>query len=240
MAQGRLLLVPTLLGGDSAGDVLPERTIAAIRGLRRFVAENAKSARAFLKAVEMPVALQDLAIDELNEHTPPERVTALLQPALAGDDVGLLSDAGCPAVADPGGALVAAAHRAGVVVVPLVGPSSILLALMASGLNGQGFAFHGYLPAKPEPRATALRKLDTDARSTGISQIFIEAPYRNPAMLSSIVAVCTADTLLTVAADLTLASEEVATLSVSEWKKRDAGRYRNRPAIFLLGRAPLR
>ena len=240
MASGRLILVPTLLGGGVAGDVLPARTIAAIRDLRRFVAENAKSARAFLKSVEMPVALQEIAIEELNEHTPLDRVAALLQPALGGDDIGLLSDAGCPAVADPGGTLVAAAHRAGVVVVPLVGPSSILLALMASGLNGQGFAFHGYLPVKTEPRAAALRKLDADTRNTGISQIFIEAPYRNPAMLASIVAVCTADTLLTVAADLTLATEEIATISVADWKKRDVDRYRNRPTIFLLGRAPLR
>lgn len=240
MASGRLFLVPAMLGGDVAGDVLPARTIATIRGLRRFVAENAKSARAFLKAVEMPVAMQEIVIDELNEHTAPDQVAALLQPVLGGDDVGLLSDAGCPAVADPGGALVAAAHRAGAVVVPLVGPSSILLALMASGLNGQGFAFHGYLPAKPEPRMAALRTLDAAARSTGITQIFIEAPYRNPAMLGSIVSACTADALLTVAADLTLASEEVATLSIAKWKSRDAERYRNRPAIFLLGRAPLR
>ena len=237
---GRLYLVPNLLGGGSPGDVLPARTINTVRSLRRFVAENAKSARAFLKAIDVPVPMQEIVIDELNEHTPTDRIAALLEPIIAGADAGLLSDAGCPAVADPGGAMVAAAHRAGIAVVPLVGPSSILLALMAAGLNGQGFAFHGYLPAKSEPRIAALRRLDADARKSGYTQVFIEAPYRNPAMLASIVASCAADTLLTVATDLTLDTEEVVTLPVARWKERDAGRYRNRPSIFLLGSAPAR
>ena len=240
MGGGRLLLVPNLLGVVAPDAVLPARTIETVRALRHFVAENAKSARAFLKAIGITAPLQDIAIAELNEHTPPERIAALLAPVAEGHDLGLLSDAGCPAVADPGGALVAAAHRAAIPVVPLVGPSSILLALMASGLNGQGFTFHGYLPAKSEPRVAALRNVDALARTTGATQIFIEAPYRNVALLQSLLTTCAADTLMAVAADLTLATEEIAMLPVAGWRRRDVERYHNRPAIFLLGRPPLR
>lgn len=236
---GRLYLVPNLLGVVAPQDVLPARTIEVVRGLRHFVAENAKTARAFLKSIDTPAPLQQIDIAELNEHTPPNRVAELLGPLSTGNDLGLLSDAGCPAIADPGGALVAAAHRAGIAVVPLVGPSSILLALMASGLNGQGFTFHGYLPTKPEPRTAALRHVDALARS-GATQIFIEAPYRNITMLQAIVATCAGETLLTVAADLTLPTEEIVMLPVNAWRQRDAARYKNRPAIFLLGRAPQR
>ena len=240
MALGRLYLVPNLLGIVPPASVLPARTIEVIRGLRHFVAENAKSARAFLKMIEISAPLQQIDIAELNEHTPPDRVAALLAPLSSEADVGLMSDAGCPGVADPGGALVAAAHRAGIAVVPLVGPSSILLALMASGLNGQSFTFHGYLPVKPEQRAAALRTVDALAKTSAATQIFIEAPYRSVQMLQSIVASCASDTLLTIAADLTLATEEIATLPVEAWRRRDAERYKNRPAIFLLGKSPAR
>jgi len=233
---GRLYLVPNLLGAVPPSNVLPALTIEVARGLRHFVAENAKVARAFLKTLALEVPIQSIDIALLNEHTADSAVEALLAPALAGNDVGLLSDAGCPAVADPGAKLVAAAHRRGVQVVPLVGPSSILLALMASGMNGQGFAFHGYLPVKPEPRAVVLRGLEQRVHREGATQIFIEAPYRNATMLQAIGAACSSELLVAIAADLTLPSEEIVALPVAQWRKRDAARYQNRPAIFLLGR----
>jgi 16S rRNA (cytidine1402-2'-O)-methyltransferase len=236
MAAGRLYLVPNPLGVVAPELVLPAHTLEIARGLRHVVAENAKVARAFLKAIGTTAAMQSIAIEELNEHTPAPQVESLLGPAIAGHDLGLMADAGCPAVADPGGRLVGAAHRAGVRVIPLVGPSSILLALMASGMNGQGFTFHGYLPAKAEPRTAALRRVDELTRKTGATQIFIETPYRNVALLQSLIASCAANTLLAVAADLTLQSEEIVMLPVAQWRQRDITRYQNRPAIFLLGR----
>ena len=237
MAAGRLFLVPNLLGAVPPQNVLPAATIDIARSLRHFVAENAKVARAFLKTLEIPAPIQSIGLAELNAHTPDSGVDALLTPVIAGNDVGLLSDAGCPAVADPGAKLVAAAHGRGVRVVPLVGPSSILLALMASGLNGQGFAFHGYLPVKSEPRATALRRLEADARKSGATQIFIEAPYRNAGMVQAIAAACGKDLRLVVAADLTLPTEEIVSLPIAAWHARDAMRYQDRPAIFLLGKS---
>ncbi len=157
--------MPNLLGAVEPASVLPARTLDVARRLRHFVVETPKAARAFLKSLPSEHALQDIAFAELNEHTPAQDVAALLAPVLAGKDVALLSDAGCPGVADPGALLVAAAHRAGVVVVPLVGPSALLLALMASGMNGQNFVFHGYLPVRAEARAAALRALDAASRT---------------------------------------------------------------------------
>ena len=237
MAAGRLYLVPNLLGVIAPENVLPAQTIAVARGLRHIVAESAKVARAFLKTIGTTAPIQAIDIVELDPRTPSPEVERMLGPALAGNDLGLMSDAGCPAVADPGARLVAAAHHAGVQVVPLVGPSAILLALMASGMNGQGFTFHGYLPAKSEQRSAALRSVEALARKSGATQLFIETPYRNVALLQSLITACAGDTLLAVAADLTLATEEIVMLPVAQWKKRDVLHYQNRPAIFLLGRA---
>jgi 16S rRNA (cytidine1402-2'-O)-methyltransferase len=233
-SRGRLLLIPTLLGETPVESVLPQQTIAEAARLTHFVAESAKTARAFLKLLPLAHPLQSLSVAELNEHTPPSAVAALLEPALAGHDLGLMSDAGCPGVADPGALLVAEAHRNGVRVVPLVGPSSLLLALMASGLNGQGFAFHGYLPVPQEARIAALRKLEQASAQSGQSQLFIEAPYRNAAMLQAILSACRPDTLLCIAADLTAAAESIGTRPVAAWKKFDGGTLQKRPAIFIL------
>ncbi len=148
--------------------------------------------------------------------------------------MGLLSDAGCPGIADPGALLVAQAHRDGIAVVPLVGPSSIVLALMASGMNGQGFAFHGYLPVKPDARADAMRRLEADSRRTGFAQLFIETPYRNPVLLTALIATLAPATRLCVAADLTLATESVVSQTIREWRAADVARYAKRPAIFVL------
>jgi len=203
------------------------------RALRSFIAEDAKSARRFLKAIAHPGPLREIEIHLLNEHTKEKSLEPLLAPLLAGVNCGLMSEAGCPAVADPGAGLVLRAHGAGIRVEPLVGPSSILLALMASGMNGQHFAFHGYLPVEKSERVLKLKALEAQAR--GVTQIFIETPYRNAVLLDALLAHCRGDTLLCIAADLTLPTQYVATYAISKWKKKPPMLDR-RPAVFLLYR----
>ena len=231
---GRLYLVPNLLGVAAPADVLPQRTIAIARTLRHFVVETAKPARQFLATLGMPVALRELSIAELGERPSSDRLLQLLSPLREGSDLGLLSDAGCPAIADPGALLVAEAHRQRVAVIPLVGPSAILLALMASGLNGQSFAFHGYLPAKPEARAVAIRRIEANSRDSGGAQLFIETPYRNAAMLAALMATCRPATRLCVAADLTTPTETIESRPIAQWRGRDVSAYAKRPAIFIV------
>jgi 16S rRNA (cytidine1402-2'-O)-methyltransferase len=230
-------LIPVSLGGDNAQPALPSATLNAARGLDTFIAENAKSARRFLKAIAHPRPLQAIQIHILDEHTGKREIESLLELLLVSKDCGLMSEAGCPAVADPGAELVRRAHVAGLRVVPLVGPSSILLALMASGMDGQHFAFHGYLPVDRAERASRLK--DLEARSRGATQIFIETPYRCAALLDTLLEHCRADTLLCIAADLTLATESVATRPVSEWKKHPPALDR-RLVVFLLWRGGAR
>lgn len=235
-ASGRLYLIPSLLGATPPQAVLPQRSLDVARRLMHFVVETPKAARQFLKALAPERALQSLQLTELNVHTPASGIDALLAPALAGHDLGLISDAGCPAVADPGAALVAAAHRAGIKVVPLVGPSALLLALMASGMNGQEFAFHGYLPTRVDRRTRALRALDDLVTRSGATQLFIETPYRNEALLAALLATCRAQTRLCVAIDLTTPSEDIISRSVAAWRDDPRPALARRPAIFLLGK----
>jgi 16S rRNA (cytidine1402-2'-O)-methyltransferase len=234
--RGRLYVIPNTLGDVAPASVLPQRTLDVARGLTHFVAETPKLARQFLKCVGTRYALLSIAIEELSEHTPPQRVAALLAPTSAGHDLGLVSDAGCPGIADPGALLVAAAHRAGVSVAPLPGTSAIVLALMASGLDGQHFAFHGYLPVKPDARLAAIKALDAAVARTGATQLFIETPYRNEALLAALLATCKAQTRLCVAMDLTLDAETVLSLRVSAWRTLRHPPLARRPAVFLLGR----
>jgi 16S rRNA (cytidine1402-2'-O)-methyltransferase len=233
-AAGRLYVVPNLLGLIAPERVLPAHTIETARGLTRYVVENAKPARAFLQTLAPKLPIREIGIVELGEAPDRSRCAELLAPARGGIDVGLLSDAGCPGIADPGALLVEAAHAEGIVVVPLVGPSSVVLALMASGMNGQGFAFHGYLPVKTEPRAGAIRSLEETSRRSGHAQIFIETPYRNAAMLAALAETCAPSTRLCVAADLTLPTESVVSKSIREWRDSDGALYARRPAIFIL------
>ena len=235
LVPGTLFLIPTPLGDTPLERVLPEETRRIAAGLSIFIVEQAKTARAFLKQVPTAIPLQQLTLLELNEHTPKDHLENLLAPLLAGQDVGLVSEAGCPAVADPGADLVRLAHRHGIHVRPLVGPSSILLALMGSGLVGQRFAFHGYLPTKPEDRAKALRELEKRAEKDDAAQVFIETPYRNAAMLEAILAACRDDTLVTIARDLTLEGEYLVTRPVSAWRV-SAPDIQKRPTVFLLYR----
>jgi 16S rRNA (cytidine1402-2'-O)-methyltransferase len=231
---GRLYLVPNLLGIVPPEDVLPARTIAVARRLAHFVVENAKPARLFLKTLGTAHPLQRLAIVEIGERPTPQRYAELLRPARDGSDLGMLSDAGCPGIADPGALLVAAAHREAIAVVPLVGPSAILLALMASGMNGQGFAFHGYLPVKPDARTAAIRRLEAESQRGGSAQLFIETPYRNPALIAALTATCHPRTRLCVAADLTTAAESVESHEIRAWRGRNADAYAKRPAMYVL------
>lgn len=227
-----LYVIPAPLGG-AAQDALPAAAAGTVRELRDFVAENPRSARAFLGAIGMPCALRELNIARLDEHTAARDVPALLAPLRAGRSLGLLSEAGCPGVADPGAALVHQAHRAGCRVVPLIGPSSILLALMASGLGGQHFAFCGYLPREREPRKHRIRELEQRSRAEGQTQIFIETPYRNRALLAALLEMCRPESRLCVASGLTTLDETIVSRTVAEWRRRplDPG---EKPAVFLL------
>jgi 16S rRNA (cytidine1402-2'-O)-methyltransferase len=234
MMRGTLYLVPNLLGALPPADVLPARTIAIARGLRHWVVETPKPARAFLKSVGTQHAIAELDIRPLPDGASGAELSALLTPTEVGEDIGLLSDAGCPGVADPGAALVAAAHAAGVRIVPLVGPSSLLLALMASGMNGQSFAFHGYLPVAAGERAAALRRLEDESRTLQRAQLFIETPYRNEAMLKAIGETLRPETLVCIAVDLTLPGETIERRTAAAWKREDCARFAKRPALFVL------
>lgn len=231
---GTLYLIPVPLGPAAPLESLPASVLAAIHPLSHFVVEQAKTARAFLKAAGTARPLQELQLEELNEHTRDAELDRLLAPLRAGHDVGLLSEAGCPAVADPGANLVALAQKENIRVVPLIGPSSLLLALMASGLNGQRFAFLGYLPAKEAERGKALRELESESRKRQQTQLFIETPYRNRAMFDAVLQNCQPGTRLSVATDLTLPGESVLTKTIQQWKKQTPPDIERRPTVFLL------
>ena len=233
---GTLYLIPVPLGPVAPETCLPPDTLAAARRLDRFVVERAKTARAHLKAMGHPLPLQSIAMQELNEHTPASAIADLLAPLVAGHDLGLLSEAGLPAVADPGAALVQAAHALSLVVEPLSGPSSLLLALAASGLNGQNFAFVGYLPQDAAERAQRLRQLETLALKSGQAQLFIETPYRNAALWQALLQHLQPGTRLATAAGLTLAQAQVQSRSVAQWRALNpAPPDKHVPVVFALG-----
>jgi 16S rRNA (cytidine1402-2'-O)-methyltransferase len=246
--NGTLFLIPNTLGqtdpglNDPLAPVIPAGVLALTARLDYFVAENAKTTRAFLKLVAtahpLCKALQEIEIAELNINTAPAALPALLAPLLAGRDAGLISEAGVPAVADPGANLVRLAHAHGITVRPLVGPSSLLLAVMASGLNGQSFAFNGYLPINGAQRAKRIKELEERSRQDKQTQLFIETPYRNGALLDALTTMCRSDTLISVATDLTLASETIKTQTAAKWKSElgsvRAPDFHKKPTVFLL------
>lgn len=235
MEKGTLYMVPCPIAEGDAAGILPAYNTAVLSRIDYFVVENLRTARRFLSRIGIGRPIDTLEMAELNEHTPAASIERLLEPLLAGHDCAMISEAGCPGIADPGAALAALCHRHGIAVRPLVGPSSILLALMASGLNGQSFAFNGYLPVKPHERTAAIRRLERRARSEHQSQICIEAPYRNRQLLEAIVAACAPDTLVTVAVDITAPTERIVTLPVAQWRKSMPDDLHKRPAIFILG-----
>lgn len=235
MGKGKIYLLPTPIGDTPARDVLPEPNFTVMDRLSYFIVEDTRSARRFLSRAGVQRPIDSLRFAELNEHTPPETVPELLTPVLGGEDAGVLSEAGVPGVADPGADLVALAHAHGVQVVPLVGPSSIILAMMASGLNGQSFAFNGYLPIRQPEREQAIRRFEKRARTEGQSQLFIEAPYRNRKLFADFLAACDENTRLTVAADILQPDQLILTRRIGEWKRLPEPEIHKRPALFVLG-----
>jgi 16S rRNA (cytidine1402-2'-O)-methyltransferase len=230
---GSLYLVPNLLGVSKPADVLPARTIAEAQRLTHFVVETPKVSRAFLKTLSPERVIADIHMIACSEQYAAEQCVARLK---EGIDVGVISDAGCPGMADPGAVFVAAAHRIGARVVPLVGPSSLLLGLMASGMNGQHITFHGYLPAKTEERNAALKTLDQTIKKTGATQVFIETPYRNAAMIEAICANVSGSAVLCAAQNLASDDERVISKSMSAWTKADIESISGKePTLFLLG-----
>ena len=232
--NGTLYLLPTQLGESDWQTVLPAATRESACRLRHFIVENAKTARASLKWLEHPEPLRELSVEQLPEPLQPADIERLLAPLLAGADVGIMSEAGCPGVADPGALLVRRAHELGITVRPLVGPSSLLLALMASGLDGQHFAFHGYLPQREPERSKRIQELEKESRQKQQTQLFIETPYRNDALFDALLKACRPDTLLCVATDLTLATESVSTRRIAEWCRHAKTDFLRRPTVFLL------
>ncbi|HEY0091790.1 MAG TPA: SAM-dependent methyltransferase [Flavobacterium sp.] len=230
---GKLYLIPTTLGDNDPMDVLPLTVKRTVDSINDYIVENEKTARKFIKSINPEKVQSSLNISLLNKHTLPSEHNAMIQPCLEGKNVGLMSEAGCPGIADPGAAIVKIAHEKGVQIVPLVGPSSILLALMGSGMNGQNFAFNGYLPIDKAEKKTMLKQLEKLSHDKNQSQIFIETPYRNNKMLEDLLQALQPSTHLCVAADITLPTEFIKTLRVSDWKKMTVDLH-NRPAIFIL------
>ncbi|MCQ2166876.1 MAG: SAM-dependent methyltransferase [Bacteroidales bacterium] len=230
---GKLYLLPTPLSEGDPARLLTAAELEVISSLKRFVVEELRTARRFLSAAGLRGHIDELELYELNEHTSAVEVEKLEGIFRDGCDAGLLSEAGLPAVADPGAQLVALCHRKGIKVVPMAGPSSLMMALMASGLNGQSFTFRGYLPAKTAERRHALQELERTSSRLNQSQIFIETPYRNDSMLADIIDCCNPETLLCIATDVTAPDEEIHTKTIAEWKKRQIT-IGKRPSVFIL------
>lgn len=235
MKTGKIYLIPTPIGETGVYEVMPQENQAIIQSLDYFVVENSRSARRFLSKAGIGKPIDSLRFVELNEHTPAQEVEKLLQPILNGEHAGIISEAGVPAVADPGADLVALAHRKNIEIVPLVGPSSILLAVMGSGLNGQSFAFNGYLPVKQPERNKSIRFYETRAIKEHQSQFFIEAPYRNLKLFEDLLAACHAETRLTIAVDILQPDQLIRTKRIADWKKEKPD-INKRPAIFGIGK----
>ncbi len=232
--KGRLYLIPTTLGDTELNGVIPKKVQQLIPELKYFIVENIRTARRYLKKVDKNIDIDSLTFYELNKHSSPNEISSYLN-AIDTHDIGIISEAGCPGVADPGADVVKLAQEKNITVVPLVGPSSILLSLMASGFNGQNFAFNGYLPIKGNERAKKLKQLEARSLSENQTQIFIETPYRNNKLIEDIVNSCNGSTMLCVAVDITLPSELIKTMPLKMWKKANIDLHK-KPAIFLLHR----
>lgn len=232
MTKGKLYLIPSPLGDGAPSEVLPAPVLEFLPSLTCFVVEEVRTARRFLSAAGLKGHIQELEFHELNEHTTDKEVQELVKLFNDGRNVGLISEAGLPAVADPGARLVALCHRHGIDVVPFVGPSSLMMALMSSGLDGQSFSFVGYIPAKTEERRQALKTLEK--RSRGQSQILIETPYRNDSLFQDMLTVLSGETRLCIAANITCPDQFIRTLTVTEWKKQKDFSIGKRPCVFII------
>ncbi|MCZ8196792.1 MAG: SAM-dependent methyltransferase [Flavobacterium sp.] len=230
---GKLYLIPTTMGDCEPMDVLPQTVKRCLDFIDDYIVENEKTARKFIKSVQPEKVQASLRLSTLNKHTEISEHNKMIQPCLEGKNIGLMSEAGCPAIADPGAAIVKIAHEKGIQVVPLVGPSSILLAMMASGMNGQGFTFNGYLPIDKSEKKSALKNLEKLSHDKNQSQIFIETPYRNNKLLEDLIQTLQPNTHLCIATDITLPTEYIKTLRVNDWKKTKVDLH-NRPTIFII------
>ncbi len=234
--SAELYLIPVTLGDSPVDNVIPSLPLEILNKLEHFIVEDLRSARRYLRKAGFKAQFDSVHFYLLNEHSSDEDIDEMLNTLLKGNSAGILSEAGVPAVADPGTRIVDLAHRHGIKVIPLVGPSSILLALMASGMNGQAFRFHGYLPIKNPARSNSIRQIEKSALDSGETQIFMETPYRNMNLLEDILRICRNETMLCLAVDISLDSEFIKTKAVHEWKKK-LPEIHKRPAIFLLNRA---
>jgi 16S rRNA (cytidine1402-2'-O)-methyltransferase len=231
--NGNLYLIPTTLGEQNPTEVIPSSVLEITTGLRFFIVENTRTARRYLRSIDSTFPIDDSSFVELNEHTKISEIENYLDACEKGNHIGLISEAGVPGVADPGSDVVKLAHQKGIRVIPLVGPSSILLAIMASGLNGQNFAFNGYLPVKPNERNKAIKHFEKRSQTENQSQVFIETPYRNNALFEEFLKTLLPTTQLCIAVDITLANEQILTFSVKEWTKKKIDLHK-RPAIFII------
>lgn len=230
---GKLYLIPTTMGDCEPMDVLPQTVKRCLDFIDDYIVENEKTARKFIKSVQPEKVQASLRLSSLNKHTEISEHNKMIQPCLEGKNIGLMSEAGCPGIADPGAAIVKIAHEKGIQVVPLVGPSSILLAMMASGMNGQSFTFNGYLPIDKSEKKSALKNLEKLSHDKNQSQIFIETPYRNNKLLEDLIQTLQPNTHLCIATDITLPTEYIKTLRVNDWKKTKVDLH-NRPTIFII------
>lgn len=233
LVMGKVYLIPTTLGDNAPLEVLPISIKRTIENIDHYIVENEKTARRFIKKVSPAKSQPELHIEPLNKFTDPAVIPSYLDPCISGHDIGVLSEAGCPGIADPGASVVKVAHERRIQVVPLVGPSSILMAMMSSGMNGQNFAFNGYLPIDTAERKSMLKRLERISREQGQSQIFMETPYRNDKLVVELKRTLQKNTRLCIAADITLPTEFIQTKSVHEWGEIELD-LNKRPAIFII------
>ncbi len=229
---GNIYLIPVTLGGDDFLKVIPEKVISLTKLLRYFIVEDLRSARRYLRLIDKGFPVDESFFYELNKHTPESELAGFLEPAMKGCDTGIMSEAGLPGIADPGAKIVALAHAKRLKVIPLAGPSSIILSLISSGFNGQNFTFNGYLPVKPAEKISRIKELEKKAKE-GYTQVFMETPYRNQKMFEALISACNNDTMLCIAADITLPDENIRTMKISEWKK-NVPSLNDRFVVYLL------
>ncbi len=235
MANGKLYMIPTTLGGETTSDVIPEDVRQEIIKLRHFVVENIKTARRYLRKLDREFPIDDTTFFVLNKRTEAGAISTFLKPALEGEDIGVISEAGCPGVADPGAEMVAEAHKKGIHVAPMVGPSSILLALMGSGFSGQGFTFHGYLPKERKDRIRKLKDFEMDTSRTGKTHLFMDTPFRNMNVLEDLLNELGDNTMICIASNITLPDQDIRTMTAKEWREK-AYDLSKKPTIFGIGR----
>lgn len=234
MKTGTIFLIPTTLGGESVSDIIPEDVKNNTIQLRHFIVEDIKSARRYLRKLDRTFPIDECTFSILNKKTDPSMVSTYLRPAVNGENIGLMSDAGCPGVADPGAVAVSLAHKKGLKVQPFVGPSSILMTLMGSGFSGQQFTFHGYLPKERKDRIHALKRFESDARKTGFTHLFMDTPFRNMNVLDDLLNELSDATMLCIACNITLHDESIRSMNIKEWRE-NAFDLAKKPTMFAIG-----